>query len=187
MNGVANKPCECTRCASASSPVGYLLALLQFTKDYFNKYMTALIDVRMHRPQLLQKKTNCSLIEEARPQIEIAIEVLTEYIRRTCSLADAAAVHDALKNSLNPMPFLYEGTRFKEYISILGASLGEIHDTFADPDSATIEQERLAELLGISFKEFTSIASATTLAETAEILGITQAEINADLALNDPS
>jgi len=181
MNGDDTKPCECTRCASSSSPVGYLLALLQFVKDCFGHDMTYLIEDRMHRPQLLQCKANCSLVEDPRQQIEIAIEVLTEYIRVKLNFADGAAVYEELKNSLNQKPFFYEGTRFKEYLSILGTSWDEIHATFTDPDAATIKKERLAEYLGISFKEFGTIENPSTLADTAELLGTTQAEITSAL------
>lgn len=188
MSTEINNPCECTRCASALSPAGYLISLLEFIELYFGKDIQYLFSQRMHRPELINQDLEYQMIEEPIPQIEIAINVLIEYIRKKIDPTDARGLTDEdifqlLADSNNPPPFFHEGTRFKEYLTVLGTSLEDIHTAFIDPDATTFTSQFLAECLRISHPEFQDLINNRddtdyNRDDTARILGISRTELN---------
>lgn len=162
------KPCECTSCASALSPAGYLIALIDFVEEYLGKDENDLFIGWMRRPDLSKNPVGCDLIEEPVSQIQIANKVLREYIHKKVNLDDnGRSVYDFVAG-LSP-PFFYEATRFKEYLTALGTTIEEIHFTFADPDDSSYKSERLAELLGISHCELETLNRSLL----THVLGIT--------------
>ena len=176
------EPCECLHCASVLSPASYLLALLEFVRVYFYKDQQYLFD-RMCGPGLNESKVDCDLVNNQVSQIEIAIGALVEYIRKNSQpeLADEDDVYEALAKSINPPPFFYHGTAFKEYLTAIGTSLEEIHSVFIDPEKDHYDPERLAEIIGLTFPEFKRLITQlndTTVPTTAKVLGIEQSDLD---------
>ena len=183
--------CECTRCSSALSPAGYLIALLEFVEEYFGEDYNSLFNSRMCRPELISSELSCELVERPVTQIEIANKVLINYIHNKVGYNEnkkSLEVYNFLKNSWNPPPYYYEGTRFKEYITVLGTSLAEIHSIFVNPEGETdfdnpYIARHLAEKIGLSYPELNRMITELDRNNTATVLGIKKEELDKALEL----
>lgn len=154
---------SCERCDSVYSPAAYLLALIRFIEHYFSvaggtKDMKYLF-TRIHRPYLCNLEITCDEIQKKIPQPQIVKKVLLNYIIYKTMVNDDEGVFNSLILSLNPPPFSYYGSLFKEYLHVLGTSLEEIHSIFIK--SSTKSSEYLSEKLGISNREFSLIIEPT--------------------------
>jgi Tc toxin complex TcA C-terminal TcB-binding domain/ABC toxin N-terminal region/Neuraminidase-like domain len=171
---VDQEPCECIRCGSVYSPAAYLLALVRFIEHYFStsnqpKDMDYLFG-RTRRSELSQLPIDCEEVNRSIPQPKIAIKILKEYLINSSAIANESEIYRELGNSLNPSPYYYYGNKFKEYLTVLGTSLLEVHSAFQDPTQNRYSQEYFAEILGITMKELKIIITPDNYTRMGVIL-----------------
>lgn len=188
------KNCVCERCDAVYSPAAYLLALNRFIEHYYStvalpKNMDYIFK-RMNRPNFPNSKISCKKILNPIPQPKIAERVLLNYIIDKTPLNDDNEVYDELKTSINPPPFYYFGNQLREYFTVLGTSLAEIHTAFEDPNPVGYCEERFAEILGISPPELSRIIRDSNWQDMEEILAYPnlqatiQAQVDKDFLIN---
>lgn len=136
----------CEECKSALSPAAYLVDLIDFTIDsitFFQEPATlSTLEQTLHRP-FLRLHMNCEAVEQKIRHVEIAIEILENYLQKLGHPREFLYQH--FEDAGHPAPKIIS-VIFNEYLEEMGATQPELEVAMEESNIAPLLRSPAATL-----------------------------------------